>query len=92
MLCLFDNRSSKLFRFVGKVSGQQSALSSAEYLESAIKIAVSLTEQIDLAETLDLQYGISDRLDVLPISAAHDWAGHVTVHLNITQQKMKQQM
>jgi hypothetical protein len=71
------------------VCGQQSALSSAEYLESAIKIAISLSEQISLAETLDLQYGISDKLDVLPISAAYDWAGHVTVHLNVAQQKVE---
>jgi hypothetical protein len=73
-------------QFVGKASGLQSALSSPEYLESAIKIAISLTEQIDLAETLELQYGISEGLEVLPISAARDWAGLVTVHLNNTQE------
>jgi hypothetical protein len=72
---------------IEKTSGTRRSLSSPNYLESAIKIAISLTEQINQAEKLYSQYGIYDTLDALSISAAHDWAGSVIVHMNDVQQK-----
>lgn len=55
--------------------------SSYFHLEAAITIALSLAEQIEKAEKLDDQYGITKKLDSMPLSSASNWAKYVTVRL-----------
>jgi hypothetical protein len=57
---------------------------SPAYITSAIKIAIELVTQIIDAEDLH-ERDVHDKLDALPLSAAHDWAEHVVLHLNDTQ-------
>jgi hypothetical protein len=66
--------------FIGTINGK-SAATSPPYLQAALKIAKCLTEQIIQAEKLERQYGISHKLDVLPISKGHDWAKYVLIRL-----------
>jgi hypothetical protein len=56
----------------GDVNGSRAALSSS-YLESSIKVALALTNQIIQAEQLG-SYGISNKLNALPVSGDIDWA------------------
>eukprot|EP00956_Cyclotella_meneghiniana_P020271 scaffold35496_cov60-Cyclotella_meneghiniana.AAC.2 len=63
---------------IGNVNGR-SAVTSQAYLESALKVAKSLTDQIIQAEELFHEYGISTKLDSLTIN--DDWADHVTIQI-----------
>jgi predicted ATPase len=79
---------------VGENNGGRAAVSSA-YLESSIKVANYLTVQIIQAEKL-AAYGISDRIDVLPVGPNVDWARFATVRLktdanitNVVAQKIE---
>ena len=63
---------------IGNANGR-SALTSQAYLESALKVAKSLTDQIIQAEELFHEYGISTKLESLTIN--DDWADHVTIQI-----------
>ncbi|KAL3768174.1 hypothetical protein ACHAWO_006544 [Cyclotella atomus] len=65
-------------RATGKHEYMNTVISSPAYIASAIKIAIDLTTQIIDAEDLYMS-GVRDKLDMLPLSAAHDWAEHVVV-------------
>ena len=66
---------------IGVVNGKSAATSSA-YLESSLKIARSLVDQVIQAEELYIKHGNSTKLDSLPISAGQHWATYVTVELS----------
>jgi hypothetical protein len=71
-------------RSTGEDEFKSTAISSPAYITSAIKIAIDLTTQIIDAEDL-YESGVHDKLDMLPLSAAHDWAEHVVVQFVVTQ-------
>jgi hypothetical protein len=56
-------------------------VTSPAYLQASLKIAKCLTEQIIQAEKLERQYGLSQKLDLLPVNKGHDWVKHVVIHL-----------
>ena len=64
---------------IGDKNGTRAALSSS-YLECCIRIAIPLTEQIIKAEKL-ASYGITDKLDLLPINSKCNWAEYTTIYL-----------
>jgi hypothetical protein len=72
-------------QFIGDKNGNRATLSS-DYLESSIRVAISLADQIILAEELG-SFGISEKFDVLPTGSCVDWAKYTTVQLkdNIDQ-------
>jgi energy-coupling factor transporter ATP-binding protein EcfA2 len=79
---------------VGENNVGRAAVSPA-YLESSIKVANYLTGQIIQAEKL-AAYGISDKIDVLPVGPNVDWARFATVRLktdanitNVVAQKIE---
>ena len=65
----------------GYTTGKHAATSQA-YLDAALKIAKSLSDQIIHAQEMYHHHGISDKLDMLPTSAGQDWAKYVVVRLN----------
>lgn len=69
-----------------KVSGSN-GYASPLYVASAMKIALAITKDIVEAESLYTNYCIPDKLDMMPLSAAHEWAKHVVVEFNSTQLK-----
>ncbi|KAL3767422.1 hypothetical protein ACHAWO_010078 [Cyclotella atomus] len=69
-----------------KASGSN-GYASPLYVASAMKIALAITKDIVEAESLYTNYCIPDKLDMMPLSAAHEWAQHVVVELNSTQLK-----
>ncbi|KAL3778030.1 hypothetical protein ACHAWO_008753 [Cyclotella atomus] len=71
-------------RATGKHEYMNTVISSPAYIASAIKIAIDLTTQIIDAEDL-YKSGVRDKLDMLPVSAAHDWAEHVVVQFDDTE-------
>ncbi|KAL3778025.1 hypothetical protein ACHAWO_008748 [Cyclotella atomus] len=71
-------------RATGKHEYMNTVISSPAYIASAIKIAIDLTTQIIDAEDLYMS-GVRDKLDMLPLSAAHDWAEHVVVQFDDTE-------
>jgi hypothetical protein len=54
--------------------------SSPDYLETALKIATSLTDQLIQADKL-ARYGISEKLDMLSTQSGPKWADHVVIRL-----------
>ncbi|KAL3794232.1 hypothetical protein ACHAWO_006476 [Cyclotella atomus] len=71
-------------RATGKHKYTSTAISSPAYITSVIKIAIYLTTQIIDAEDL-YDSGVHDKLDMLQLSAARDWAEHVVVQFDDTQ-------
>jgi hypothetical protein len=72
-------------QFIGDKDGSRAALSS-DYLESSIKVAISLADQVILAEELG-SFGISEKFDVLYTGSCVDWAKYTMVQLkdNVNQ-------
>ena len=72
----------KWIQHATQISGKKSGTMPLEYLKPAINIAMSLAEQLAQAEKLDSQYGISRKLDLLPIDQPENWAVYTFVHVN----------
>jgi hypothetical protein len=62
-------------------NSNNATISSPSYLQAALKITQELANQIIKAEKLERQYGISQKLDGIPISRGRDWAEYVYIRL-----------
>jgi hypothetical protein len=69
---------------------KSAAIASPTYLDATIRIAKFLAEQIRQAESLEQKYGISSKLDQLPISNGSDWAGSAVVYLECSNGNLQQ--
>jgi hypothetical protein len=78
----------QVLQYIG--TSKSAAIASPTYVDSAIRIAKFLAMQISQAENLEQKYGISSKLDQLPISADSDWAGNVVVYLESSDGKIHQ--
>jgi hypothetical protein len=89
-------------QFVGNASGTRASLSSPEYLESAIKIAISLTEQVGQTEAVDIRNDNvivrlksyvhmpnNDPQKIDGIGSADDLADILKSHMKFVEQKLE---
>jgi hypothetical protein len=77
-----------VLQYIG--SGKSAVIASPNYLDAAIRIAKFLAEQIRQAESLEQKYGISSKLDQVPISNGSDWAGSAVVYLECSGGNVQQ--